>query len=244
MTSLWFESALLPSGWAQGVRLTASGGRIAQLSVATRPQPGDERHAIAVPGLPNVHSHAFQRGLAGLTERRALGEDSFWSWRELMYRFVERIGPAELEAISALCFAEMLEAGFTRVGEFHYLHNEADGAAFADPGELAGRVVAAAARSGIGLTLLPVFYAHGGFGGAAPAPRQRRFVSDVEGFARILESCRRAVRDSAGAFRDRAPGAGRGGTYSHCGAGARGRGMPRLERSAANRVAARVPAAR
>jgi formiminoglutamate deiminase len=199
MTSLWFESALLPSGWAQGVRLTASGGRIAQLSVATRPQPGDERHAIAVPGLPNVHSHAFQRGLAGLTERRALGEDSFWSWRELMYRFVERIGPAELEAISALCFAEMLEAGFTRVGEFHYLHNEADGAAFADPGELAGRVVAAAARSGIGLTLLPVFYAHGGFGGAAPAPRQRRFVSDVEGFARILESCRRAVRPLAGA---------------------------------------------
>jgi len=199
MVSLWFESALLPSGWARGVRLTASAGRIEQVSAATRPQPGDERHAIALPGLPNVHSHAFQRGIAGLTERRAAGEDSFWSWRELMYRFLERIDPEELEAISALCFAEMLEAGFTHVGEFHYLHHDPDGAPFADPGELAGRVVAAAARSGIGLTLLPVFYAHGGFGGAAPAPRQRRFVSDVEGFARILESCRRAVQPLAGA---------------------------------------------
>ncbi len=199
MASLWFESALLPSGWARGVRLTTSGGRIEHLNTDTRPQPADERHAIALPGLPNVHSHAFQRGLAGLTERRTAAEDSFWSWRELMYRFVERIGPEELEAISALCFAEMLEAGFTHVGEFHYLHHDGDGRRFADPGELAGRIAAAAAHSGIGLTLLPVFYAHGGFGGAPPAPRQKRFVSDVAGFARLLEACRRAVRPLAGA---------------------------------------------
>jgi formiminoglutamate deiminase len=199
MTSLWFESALLPSGWGQGVRITARAGRIEHVSAGTQPQPGDERHAIALPGLPNVHSHAFQRGLAGLTERRAAGADSFWSWRELMYRFVERLGPEELEAISALAFAEMLEAGFTHVGEFHYLHHDRDGSPFTDPGELAGRVVAAAARSGIGLTLLPVFYAHSGFGGAAPAPRQRRFVNDVEGFARLLEACRRAIRPLPGA---------------------------------------------
>ena len=197
MASLWFESALLPSGWARGVRLTASAGRIEQLSTDTQPQPGDERHAIALPGLPNVHSHAFQRGLAGLTERRAAGEDSFWSWRELMYRFVERIGPEELEAISALCFAEMLEAGFTHVGEFHYLHHDRDGRPFADRGELARRIAAAATHSGIGLTLLPVFYAHGGFGGAPPAPRQKRFVNDVEGFARILEACERATQPLA-----------------------------------------------
>ncbi len=199
MASLWFESALLPSGWARGVRLTASAGRIEHVSTDARPQPADERHAIALPGLPNVHSHAFQRGLAGLTERRTAAEDSFWSWRELMYRFVERIGPEELEAISALCFAEMLEAGFTHVGEFHYLHHDSDGSPFADPGELAARIVAAAAHTGIGLTLLPVFYAHGGFGGAAPTPRQRRFVSDVAGFARLLEACRRALRPLAGA---------------------------------------------
>ena len=199
MASLWFESALLPCGWARGVRLTASAGRIEHLSTDTRPQPGDERHAIALPGLANVHSHAFQRGLAGLTERRAAGEDSFWSWRELMYRFVERIGPEELEAISALCFAEMLEAGFTHVGEFHYLHHDFDGRQFANPGELAARIVAAAEQSGIGLTLLPVFYAHGGFGGAPPSPRQKRFVSDVDGFARILEACQRATQPLAGA---------------------------------------------
>src|SRR5215831_3720157 len=199
MASLWFESALLPSGWAQGVRISSSAGRIERVTSGTQPQPHDERHAIALPGLPNVHSHAFQRGLAGLTERRAAGADSFWSWRELMYRFLERMGPEQLEAITALCFAEMLEGGFTHVGEFHYLHHDRDGRPFADRGELARRVVAAAAHTGIGLTLLPVFYAHGGFGGAAPTPRQKRFVNDLEGFARILEACRQATRPLAGA---------------------------------------------
>jgi formiminoglutamate deiminase len=199
MAGLWFESALLPTGWARGVRLTSSAGRIEHLSTDTPPQCGDQRYAIALPGLPNVHSHAFQRGLAGLTERRAAGADSFWSWRELMYRFLERMGPGQLEAITALCFAEMLEAGFTHVGEFHYVHHDCDGTAFADAGELAGRVAAAAAATGIGLTLLPVFYAHGGFGASPPASRQRRFVTDVEGFARILEACRRVVRPLTGA---------------------------------------------
>ena len=199
MASLWFESALLPAGWARGVRITSSAGRIEQVLTDTQPQPPDERHAIALPGLPNVHSHAFQRGLAGLTERRAAGADSFWSWRELMYHFLERMGPEQLEAISTLCFAEMLEAGFTHVGEFHYLHHDCDGRAFADPGELAGRIAAAAAVTGIGLTLLPVFYAHAGFGAAPPAPRQRRFVTDVADFARLLEACRRVVRPLSGA---------------------------------------------
>jgi formimidoylglutamate deiminase len=199
MSGLWFESALLPSGWARHVRITESGGRIERVAAGVAAAPGDERHGIALPGLPNVHSHAFQRGLAGLTERRGPGDDSFWTWRELMYRFVERIGPEELEAISALSFAEMLEAGFTHVGEFHYLHHDHAGRWYADPGELAARVAAAAAHTGIGLTLLPVFYAHGGFGGAPPAPRQRRFLTDTQGFARILESCRRTVRALAGA---------------------------------------------
>ncbi len=199
MAGLWFDSALLPSGWARRVRITAGAGRVESVTTGAEAQPGDERHAIALPGLPNVHSHAFQRGLAGLTERRAPGNDSFWSWRELMYRFVERLGPEDLEAISALCFAEMLEAGFTHAGEFHYVHHDRGGVPFADPGEFAGRIAAAAARSGIGLTLLPVFYAHRGFGGAAPEPRQQRFVSDPDGFARIVEACRRVVRPLAGA---------------------------------------------
>ncbi len=199
MGSLWFESALLPTGWARDVRLTAADGRIERVLAGVPPADGDERHGVAVPGLPNLHSHAFQRGLAGLTERRGSDADSFWTWRELMYRFLERVGPEELEALAALAFAEMLEAGFTRVGEFHYLHHDRDGGPFADPGELAVRLAAAAGRTGIGLTLLPTLYAHGGFGGAPAAERQRRFINDPERFARILEASRSAVSALPGA---------------------------------------------
>jgi len=200
MTNLWFASALLPGGWAQGVRIgVADDGTIRSLAAGVACAAADERHGVALPGLPNLHSHAFQRGLAGLTERRGPAADSFWSWRELMYRFVERIGPEELEALSAFAFAEMLEAGFTHVGEFHYLHHDRGGVPYADPGELAARIAAAAAASGIGLTLLPTFYAHGGFGGAPPAPRQRRFVSDPAGFARLLEASRRVLGALPGA---------------------------------------------
>src|SRR5947207_2696528 len=205
MASLWFESALLPQGWARGVRLSATGAYIERVTENAAPAPTDERHAIAVPGLPNLHSHAFQRGLAGLTERRGPADDSFWTWRELMYRFVDHIDPDEFEAISALAFAEMLEGGFTQVGEFHYLHHDRGGVPFADPGELAGRLVAAASHTGIGLTLLPTFYAHGGFGGAAPTIRQRRFINDPERFARIVEASRKAVRTLTGALVGVAP---------------------------------------
>ncbi|HEY2276194.1 MAG TPA: formimidoylglutamate deiminase [Steroidobacteraceae bacterium] len=199
MASLWFESALLPQGWARDVRLTASAGRIERVLPGVAPADGDERHGVGFPGLPNLHSHAFQRGLAGLTERRGSEGDSFWTWRELMYRFLDRIGPEELEALAALAFAEMLEGGFTRVGEFHYLHHDRDGRPFTDPGELAGRLAAAAARAGIGLTLLPTLYAHGGFGGAPPTERQRRFINDPGRFARIVESSRSALSTLPGA---------------------------------------------
>lgn len=205
MRNLWFESALLPEGWASQVRIRAAAGRIAEVAVGVPAGPEDERHALAIPGIPNLHSHGFQRGLAGLTERRGAHADSFWSWRELMYQFVGRLDAEDFEAVTALAFAEMLEAGFTHVGEFHYLHHDRDGAPFVNPGELAARVAAAAAHTGIGLTLLPVFYAHGGFGAAAPAPQQRRFISDPERFARILEASRAAVRALPGAVVGVAP---------------------------------------
>src|SRR6266478_2604136 len=194
MKSLWFESALLPHGWASRVRLTAANGCIDTVEVGVEATDRDERHAIAIPGLPNVHSHAFQRGLAGLTERRGPADDSFWTWRELMYQFVERIDPDELEAIASLAYAEMLECGFTQVGEFHYLHHDRGGIPFADPGELAVRLAAAAASTGIGLTLLPTFYAHSGFGGAEPQKRQRRFINSRDRFADIVEASRKAVQ--------------------------------------------------
>src|SRR5581483_4465368 len=198
MTSLWFESALLPQGWASRVRISSAGGRIEQIAVGSDPADGDERHAVGLPGLPNLHSHAFQRALAGLTERAGPTGDSFWTWRELMYQFVDRLDPDELEAIASLAYAEMLEGGLTHVGEFHYLHHDRSGMPFADPGELAGRLVAAAKLTGIGLTLLPVLYAHGGFGGAAPSARQQRFITDPSRFEAILESCRRAVKALSG----------------------------------------------
>jgi formimidoylglutamate deiminase len=193
MTSLWFESALLPHGWGSRVRVTAVGGRIERITTDVDPVDTDERLALGIPGVPNLHSHAFQRGLAGLTERRGPEGDSFWTWRELMYQFVERIDPDELEAIAALAYAEMLECGFTQVGEFHYLHHDRGGVPFADPAELAGRIAAAAADTGIGLTLLPTLYAHGGFGGADPNKRQRRFINDRDGFAAIVAASRRIV---------------------------------------------------
>ena len=200
MNKLWFESALLPHGWVKGVRVSAlPDGRIERVEEGTEPGSADEKHAIGVPGIPNVHSHAFQRGLAGLTERRGPSGDSFWTWRELMYRFVERLDPDGVEAIAALVYAEMLEGGLTHVGEFHYLHHDRDGTAFSDPGELASRIAAAAEQTGIGLTLLPTFYAHSGFGGAEPTPRQRRFINSVDSFARIVEASRSAVRRLPGA---------------------------------------------
>ncbi|MGN6365592.1 formimidoylglutamate deiminase [Asticcacaulis taihuensis] len=186
MSSLWFEKALLKSGWQSNVLLTIENGRIA--SIETDAAPQGERHGIGVPGMPNLHSHAFQRVIAGLTERRSGEQDSFWSWREQMYKFQARIGPEELQTIAALAYMEMLEAGFTRVGEFHYLHHDIDGRPFADLAEMGGRILAAAEATGIGLTLLPVFYAHSGFGGLPPTPGQVRFIHDLDGFQRLLDA--------------------------------------------------------
>ena len=193
MRSLWFETALLTDGWAKAVRMTLEGGVITALERDVAPAPADERHGVAVPGLCNVHSHAFQRGMAGLTEYRGPTADNFWTWRELMYRFLGRIEPDDVEAIAAQAYVEMLQTGFTRVGEFHYLHHDAQGAAYADIAEMAHRIVAAAGETGIGLTLLPVFYAHGDFGGAAPTAGQRRFLNSPDRFARLFQASRAAL---------------------------------------------------
>jgi formiminoglutamate deiminase len=190
MPQLWFERALLPDGWADQVRIAIDGATISAVQTGVAPEPGDQRHGAALPGLCNVHSHGFQRGMAGMSERRGRPDDDFWSWREVMYRFLDRLTPDNIEAITAQAYVEMLEGGFTRVGEFHYLHNDIDGARYADPAETAGAIVAAAEATGIGLTLLPVFYAHADFGGAPPAPGQCRFISDIDGFARLVEASR------------------------------------------------------
>jgi formimidoylglutamate deiminase len=187
------------------VRVTAANGRIERIARDVDPADTDERLKVGIPGVPNLHSHAFQRGIAGLTERRGPEGDSFWTWRELMYQFVERIDPDELEAIASLAYAEMLESGFTQVGEFHYLHHDRGGIPFADPGELAGRLAAAAANTGIGLTLLPTLYAHGGFGGTEPTRRQRRFITNRDRFAAIWDASRKVVKALPGGMVGVAP---------------------------------------
>ncbi|HVR90313.1 MAG TPA: formimidoylglutamate deiminase [Novosphingobium sp.] len=190
MSAFWFATALLPTGWASDVRVSVKNGLIASIETGALAAPDDERYAIVIPGLANVHSHAFQRGMAGLAEHRGgNSDDNFWSWREVMYRFLDRLTPDDVEAIAAMAYAEMLESGYTHVGEFHYLHNDPAGRAYANPAEMAARVVAAAHATGIGLTLLPVFYAHGNFGGQAPSHGQRRFIHDLDSFGRLLETC-------------------------------------------------------
>lgn len=193
MQEIWFETALLPDGWADGVRIAIDDqGTIGKILCSV--PPGDsQRHGAALPGLPNVHSHAFQRGMAGLAEHRGSDSDDFWSWRSLMYRFLDRLDPDDVEAITALAYAEMLETGFTRVGEFHYLHNAPDGAPYADPAEMATRIVGAAAETGIGLTLLPVHYRYAGFGRRAPEHGHIRFVTEPDMFARLHEQSRKAI---------------------------------------------------
>lgn len=190
--AIWFETALTPEGWRDGVRVTVADGCIADVEKG-KLQPGDERYAIGLPGMPNLHSHGFQRGMAGLTGERKGAED-FWSWRDVMYRFVERLDPDDIAAITAQAYAEMLESGFTHVGEFHYLHNDRHGARYTDPAETGGAIAAAAETSGIGLTLLPVFYAHADFGGAEPGEGQQRFLSDRDSYAALHEASRGKLR--------------------------------------------------
>ena len=151
---------------------------------------------IAVPGIANLHSHAFQRAMAGLSEfRTQAAEDSFWTWRDLMYRFVGRITPDDLEAIAAQLYVEMLKSGYTAVGEFQYLHHDRDGSPFGNPAEMTLRTLAAAQDTGIGATFLPVLYQHSGFGEKAPGDGQRRFINDADGFLRIYEAIAAATDD-------------------------------------------------
>lgn len=202
MTGKYFApAARLPEGWARDVSLEVdAAGWIVSVSPGSRPEPGAVRLAgPVVPGQPNLHSHAFQRAMAGLAERVGEGgagaNDSFWSWRETMYRFLERCGPEELEAVAAQLYVEMLEAGYTAVGEFHYLHHAPSGSAYDEPAEMGLRLVAAARTAGIGLTLLPVLYGFGGFGGRPAGEGQRRFLNSPDGLLAIVERLRAELKD-------------------------------------------------
>ncbi len=142
---------------------------------------------LTVPGMPNLHSHAFQRAMAGLTERQTNPSDSFWTWRELMYRFASRITPEQLHGIAAQLYVEMLEAGYTSVCEFHYLHHQPNGLPYENSSAMSQAIIQAAQDTGIRLTLLPVLYLAGGFDGRALNEQQKRFGHSVEEFLGLIE---------------------------------------------------------
>jgi formimidoylglutamate deiminase len=189
MNALLARHALLPEGWRRDVLLEWDiHGDLTRVASGAQAPLNVARADYVLPGMVNLHSHAFQRALGGLTEKAGDNPDSFWTWRELMYRFAARITPAQIEAIAAQLFVEFLRHGYTSVCEFHYLQRDVDGSSYARPAETAERVAAAGQAAGIGLTLLPVLYSHAGFGAQALKPEQRRFRTNVDEVLGIVEA--------------------------------------------------------
>jgi formimidoylglutamate deiminase len=183
------DRAFLPSGWAENVRLTIDDHGTLSSVEPDGPAEGAERIAgIVIPGMANLHSHAFQRAMAGLAERAEGVGDSFWTWRQVMYGFVDRLGPDQVRAIAAWLQVEMLKAGYTAVAEFHYLHNQPDGMPYGDPSTLSAAVIEAAGESGIALTHMPVLYMRGGFDGRALSGGQARFAIDPDRILGLLDA--------------------------------------------------------
>ena len=190
---IFAKQAMLGAGWAQNVRLTVASGAITGIAPDTTPQASDTVVDTLLPALANLHSHSFQRAMAGMTEYRMAGKDSFWTWRDLMYRFTAHLTPEHIEAIAAFVFLEMQEAGYASVGEFHYIHHQPGGTPYDDVGELSSKIAAAAATTGIGLTHLPVLYTYGGAGQAALQPGQARFGNSVDSFNDLVARAQATV---------------------------------------------------
>ncbi|NUY31272.1 formimidoylglutamate deiminase [Paraburkholderia sp. JPY303] len=198
--SLFAADAYLPEGWRRNVLLEWDARGTLRAVTPDQPEaPAGVPKAAGplMPGMPNLHSHAFQRAMAGLTEYRANATDNFWSWRDLMYRFAARITPEGLASVAQWLYIEMLKAGYTSVCEFHYVHHAQDGRRYANQAELAQRVVDAAAASGIGITMLPVLYQYSGFGARAPRDDQRRFINTPESLLDLLGTLRAARPEHA-----------------------------------------------
>ena len=203
MAGIHAATALLPTGWASSVGVEIGpDGRIGSVSIGANASADALRVPVLLPAMPNLHSHSFQRAMAGLSESRGpKADDSFWTWRDVMYRFLDVLSPDDIEAIAAFAFMEMQENGFGSVAEFHYLHHGPNGVPYADRAELSSRIAAAAEAAGIGLTLLPVHYAQGGVDGRPLAGGQLRFGNDLDGFIRLAKACEAtldALPDDAG----------------------------------------------
>lgn len=194
-SNLHFSSALTDEGWMQDVAIQIdAAGFIERIEEGSR----DGRHVngTAVPAMPNIHSHAHQRLMQGLAERAGFartGQDSFWTWREIMYGFAMKLGPDDLEAVAAQLYVEMLKAGFSVVGEFQYLHHQPDGTPYDNPAEMSLRCLSAANQAGIAVTMLPTLYNFGNFGGKQPGDGQRRFLNNADRFLGIFEKLKSEI---------------------------------------------------
>jgi len=200
-TKIWAASALLAKGWAKNVEITIDDiGNIESILDNTTYQNG-KRYNVIIPGIPNVHSHAHQRAMSGLGERASISpdgsSDSFWSWRKVMYHYLERIQPEHLLHISSLLYLEMLKHGYTCVGEFQYLHHDQSGQAYGNRAEMSLQCLQAAKNVGLGFTGLPVLYRYGGFGDANPLDGQKRFLNDADGFIEIVHQLQKACQNNA-----------------------------------------------
>ena len=194
--TLFAKHALLATGWANDVRIKiVRNGTIGAIETNATPQAEDANltNRVLLPAPSNLHSHAFQRAMAGLTEYRSAARDNFWTWRALMFRFADILSPDDVEAIAAFVQMEMLEAGYTGIGEFHYLHHQAEGISYDDPAEMANRIVAAAKTSGIGLTLLPVLYRRGGLDNSPLSSGQSRFGCTHDLYEKLISSAQNSV---------------------------------------------------
>ena len=182
----WCERALLPGGWAHRVLITVDNGWIVDVDVGTEPSRDSWHLGTALPGMPNTHSHAFQRAMAGLAEYRVRERDSFWTWRETMYRFANRITPDDQRHIAAQLYVDMLKAGYTTVTEFHYLHHAPGGSPYDRISEMSQAAIDGAELAGINLTHLPVLYMTGGFDSRELAGEQRRFGNTIDSYLELL----------------------------------------------------------
>ncbi|MDP1630792.1 MAG: formimidoylglutamate deiminase [Caulobacter sp.] len=183
---LFLDQARLPEGWARNVRIAVADGVIAAITPDADPAGSARSVGAAIPAMTNLHSHAFQRAMAGLAEQSRAGVDDFWAWRGAMYGFLQRLTPDDVEAIAAMLQVELMEQGYGGIVEFHYLHNDIDGRPYADRAAMAHAIRRAAAVSGITLTLAPVLYTSSSFGGAPPLDGQKRFLMDPDAFLDLL----------------------------------------------------------
>lgn len=189
------KRAYLEGGWAQNIGLSISNGRIAAIAPQPRPAPDDFCVDTLLPALSNLHSHSFQRAMAGMTEFRKQGRENFWTWRSLMYQFLDHLTPDDVAAIARFAFMEMQEAGYAAVAEFHYLHHATGGRFYDDPAELSARIMQAAVDTGIGLTHLPVLYSYGDIGQKPLAGGQKRFGHTLDQFGQLMVRCAEQLTD-------------------------------------------------